>query len=262
MKRYTQIIITWLAFLTMFGINALANYLPLNGYNTGEVSAFYPNKFVPDGFTFSIWSIIYLWLLVFMGYVTNILVWLPGKDHRYYRIVSILPLFWLSCLLNASWVLCWHYLQTGLSVLVMLALLATLLVIFIRLQKMAAHPRKQDHFLVELPFLIYFGWISVATIANITAWLVSNGWDGGIIGPDNWAIIMIVTAVLLAFFMAFAKHRPSYALVVAWALWGIFRKQSGQESNIALAALVGLIVCLAVSVPELLQPKKGWKQYY
>ncbi len=246
----------------MFVVNALANFLPLNGYNTSQVSALYPNLFVPDGFTFSIWSLIYLWLLVFLGYATNILVWLPGVDHRYHRIVSILPLFWLSCLLNAGWLLSWHYLQIGLSVIIMVSLLATLLAIFIRIRKMPAHPRKTDHFLVELPFIIYFGWISVATIANITAFLVHLGWEGGGLAAETWAIIMIFVTVLLAVFMSRVHHRPSYSLVVGWALWGIFRKQSGVEPGIATSAIIGLLICIIVSLPELLQPKKGWKQNY
>jgi hypothetical protein len=261
-NRFAQIAITWVAFIAMFAVNGMANYLPINGYNTGQVSAFYPNKFVPDGFTFAIWSLIYLWLLIFTGYVTKVLLWLPAIDHRYRRIVSILPLFWLTCILNALWILSWHYLQVGLSVIIMVALLATLFGIYLRIKKMAAHPRKQDHFLVEVPFLIYFGWISVAIIANITAFLVHAGWDGGSLGSTFWTIIMIFTAVVLAVFMAYMQHRPTYTLVVGWALWGIYRNQFGEESTIAWAAMIGLIICLGISLPELLSPKKGWKQNF
>ena len=247
----------------MFAVNVMANYLPLNNLNTGQVSALYPNLFVPDGFTFSIWSIIYLWLIIFTGYATNILIWLPGVDHRYHRIVSILPLFWLSCLLNAFWIVSWHYLQAGLSLVVMLALLAVLFGIFLRLGKMPAHPRKRDHLIVEVPFLIYFGWISVATIANTTALLVHLGWHGGAPGEVFWTLLMMGVAVVLGIFMSVVHNRPSFTLVVIWALWGIFRAQyNGSFNAISIAALAGMAICLLFALPSLLKPKRGWKLTY
>jgi hypothetical protein len=262
-NRFAQIAITWIAFAAMFLVNVLANFLPINNLNTGEVSALFPNLFVPDGFTFSIWSIIYLWLLVFTGYVTNILIWLPGVDHRYHRIVSILPLYWLTCLLNALWIVCWHYLQTGLSLLVMLLLLCTLFAIFVRLRKMPAHPRKRDHLLVEVPFLIYFGWISVATIANTTAFLIQTGWKGGSLGEPFWAILMMVVAMALGIYMSLVHKRPAFTLVVVWALWGIYRAQyNGEFSTLSITALAGMIVCAFFALPSLLLPKKGWEKTY
>ncbi|MCU0404628.1 MAG: hypothetical protein MUE99_08770 [Chitinophagaceae bacterium] len=262
-NRFAQIALTWIAFIVMFVVNVLANYLPINNYNTGQVSALYPNLFVPDGFTFSIWSIIYMWLLVFVGYVTNILIWLPGVDHRYHRIVSILPLFWVSCLLNALWILSWHYLQTGLSLLIMLLLLATLFVIFTRILKMPAHPRKRDHIIVEVPFLIYFGWISVATIANTTALLVHWGWDGGSLGEVFWTVLMMVVAAGLGVFMSKVHNRPAYTFVIIWALWGIFRQQySGSFSTLPSVALGCILICLVFALASLFNPKKGWKLTY
>ena len=263
MNRFAQIALTWIAFIVMFTVNVLANFLPINNLNTGQVSALYPNLFVPDGFTFSIWSVIYMWILVFTGYVTNILIWLPGVDHRYHRIVSILPLFWLSCLLNAVWILCWHYLQIGLSLLVMVLLLITLLAIFLRMRKMPAHPRKRDHIIVEIPFIIYLGWISVATIANASALLVHLGWNGGALGETTWAIIMMGVATSLGVFMSKVHNRPAFTLVIVWALWGIFRAQfNGSFTILSLVALVCMIICIGFAIPSLIQPKRGWKMTY
>jgi hypothetical protein len=260
MNRFIQIALTWIAFIAMFSVNALANYLPINGFNTGEISAFYPNKFVPDGITFSIWSVIYLWILVFVGYSTSILIWLPNIDHRYDRIVSILPLFWLSCLLNALWIITWHYLYVSLSVLVMVCLLITLIFIFLRFKRHPAHPRKQDHQLVEIPFIIYLGWISVATIANITALLVHFKWNGTPLTEATWAIIMILIALALGIWMSYKQHRPTYSLVLCWAFWGIFRAQEGIKNVIGLVALVAIVTSLGFAIPELLHPKRGWKE--
>lgn len=243
----------------MFMVNAMANYLPINGLNTGEVSALYPNKFVPDGFTFSIWSVIYLWLLVFVGYANNILIWLPGIDHRYDRIVSILPLFWLTCLLNALWIVCWHYLFISASLMVMLMLLATLILIYSRFKKHPAHPRRRDHLLVEIPFIIYLAWISVATITNTTALLVHNQWTGWPLTESTWAILMMLVAMMLGIWMNIKHHRPSFSLVICWALWGIQRAQNGEKTAIGLFALVAIAISLGFALPELLRPKKGWK---
>jgi hypothetical protein len=259
LNRFTQILFTWIAFIGMFAVNALANYLPINGYNTGDVSAFYPNKFVPDGFTFSIWSIIYLWLIVFVGYATNILIWLPGVDHRYDRIVSILPLFWVTCLLNALWIVSWHYLYVLVSLMIMLALLVTLILIYNRFKRHPAHPRKRDHQLVELPFIIYLGWISVATIANTTAVLVHYEWTGWPLTDISWAILMMIVATLLGIWMNIKNHRPAFSLVICWALWGIQRAQGGEKNAIGLVALIAIAISLGFALPELLRPKKGWK---
>jgi translocator protein len=244
----------------MFIVNGLANYLPLNGLTTGDVSALYPNKFVPDGFTFSIWSIIYLWLLVFLGYTTNILIWLPGVDHRYDRIISILPLFWFSCLLNASWIISWHYLQVLISLIIMLLLLFTLFSIYKKLQINPAQPRKRDHLLVEVPFYIYFGWISVATIANTTALLVHHNWLGGPLSESTWSIIMMAIAAVLGIWMSLRHHRPAFTLVIIWALLGIQRSQGELFPAVEWAAIIGAVLCLAATIPELLRPKKGWNR--
>ena len=243
----------------MMVVNAMANYLPINDLTTGAVSALYPNKFVPDGFTFSIWSVIYLWLLLFVGYTNSVLIWLPGVDHRYHRIVSILPLFWLTCLLNALWILSWHYLQVILSLLLMIGLLFCLVKIYARLGKHPAHPRKRDHMLVEVPFIIYLGWISVATIANTTALLVDLGWRGAPLGEGTWAIIALGIATALGVWMSLIHHRPSYSLVLCWAFWGIHRAQAADDASIGLASLIAIATCLGFAIPELLRPRRGWK---
>jgi translocator protein len=258
LNRFTQIAITWVAFAAMFAINALANTLPINGLNTGDVSALYPNFFVPDGFTFSIWSIIYLWLIVFAGYATNVLIWLPKIDQRHQRIVSILPLFWITCLLNASWIIAWHYLYIWVSLFIMLLFLGTLILLFNRLNKHRAHPRKRDHMLVEVPFIIYLGWISVATIANTTALLVSLGYSGAPLGEATWSMVLIMIATGLGIWMAVINHRPAYTLVICWALWGIYRSQHMENPTIGAMALGCMAIGIGFSLRELLRPKAGY----
>jgi len=247
--------ITWIAIAGMLLVNYLANALPLNGYTTGALSSFYPNLFVPDGFTFSIWGIIYLWLLVGAAFLTGLLL-RPQSESRYAWVHARLPLLWLTCLFNSLWILTWHYLQTVLSVLVMLALLTTLLLIFRQIHAGRNFFSKKENLLANVPFIIYFGWITVATVANITALLVFWGWQGGGISPATWTIIMMAVATAAGALMSFGYQRPAYTFVICWALWGIYRARTA-ESEVFLGevALFLLAFSLVAAGYTLLKPK-------
>lgn len=147
--------LTTIAFIATIAVNALANILPINGLNTGEVSALYPSLFTPAGITFSIWSVIYLLLL---GYV--VLQWFKSDA---YVFAETAKLFWLSCLLNASWIFAWHYLRVSISVTIMLLLLITLAQLFLKVRKISMNTVAEKIF-VRLPFTLYFAWICVATL--------------------------------------------------------------------------------------------------
>ena len=130
MKAIYYGILNLVGFALVLTFNALANILPINGYNTGEVSAFYPNYFVPAGFTFSIWGVIYLLLMGFV--ICSLLAALPSFPTQARKaIAKASPLFLLTCLLNAGWIVAWHYLYLGLSLFIMLILLITLIKLFL-----------------------------------------------------------------------------------------------------------------------------------
>lgn len=229
-------------FLLVLVLNGLANGLPLNGRTTGELSDLYPNLFVPAGFTFSIWGLIYLLLLVFIVYQSRS-IWSKGAPDQVVQTIGIW--FFISCLANASWIVAWHYLQVGLSVLIMLTILTSLIVIYRRLQIGRGADSSEKLFLVHLPFSIYLGWITVATIANITTLLVhldlSGFWPGEII----WTGIMIGIATLIGLFFLFRNQDVPYALVLVWAFYGIAAARSIQA--IDLTAYIG-IALLAIGI--------------
>ena len=237
----------WLALILMLTVNTLANTMPINGYNTGQISAFYPNLFVPDGFTFSIWSVIYLLLI---GFVVTCTKWLwykadllPGQLAR-----RISPLFFITCLLNAGWILTWHYLQVFYSVIIMLLFLAMLIYIYLQLQPFRTLLSPVQKLFLYTPFVVYLGWISVATIANITALLVHLKWSGAPFTEETWSIIMIMTASILGMIFIWRRSDRAYALVIAWALLGIYRGQSAQTPAIGYAALAGIVTLLLFRV--------------
>ena len=113
------------ALVVVLTVNALANILPINGMNTGQISDLYPSLFTPAGFIFSIWSVIYLLLIVFSIAQFKI------QDQLYFKELSMW--FLLSCVANVSWILAWHHLYTSASVVIMLILLYSLTRIFLLL---------------------------------------------------------------------------------------------------------------------------------
>jgi benzodiazapine receptor len=242
-----KIAINWIFFLSVILVNALANILPINGYNTGQISGFYPNYFVPAGFTFSIWGIIYLLLLVytiaFTYYRIN-----AGKFPKIQQYLNkVTPLFLVTCILNCSWIFAWHYLQVELSVIVMLFFLATLCKIFIEANKFTEVLTPTQSFLLITPFTIYLGWISVATIANFTALFVKLSWNGFGMEPIYWSGLMILIAIALGLLFLFKYGAIGFTTVIAWALWGINARQGRVEiinicSNAGLLILFGAIV--------------------
>ncbi len=222
------------ALAAVLTVNALANILPINGMNTGQISNLYPSLFTPAGFTFSIWSIIYLLLIAFA--VGQFVI----KDKPYFKELSLW--FLLSCLANASWILVWHYLFTAASVVVMLILLYSLTRIFLLLQ--SSEFTKTEWVMIKLPFLFYLSWICVATIANISTLLISLNWHGGFLTEEYWTVTMICIATLLGLYIAFTFKEPAFLLVLMWAFFGIYSRWVETEyeliSNAARIAAITL----------------------
>ena len=246
-----KVLLNWVALVGMLAVNALANILPINGYNTGQVSAMYPNRFVPAGFTFGIWSVIYILLIGFVV-MSSLLRWRkPGSSAD--RLAGELsPYFIGTCILNAGWIIVWHYLQTTLSVLIMLGFLVLLIRIYLLLQSHRGNLTVAQHAWLYVPFVVYLGWISVATVANITAWLVGFDWNAWGIDPSWWSITMVIVAGLLGLIFIFRQKDVAYALVIAWALYGIYKGQQpnypevGQVAMLASSAMIGGIIIQAI----------------
>src|SRR5215203_5301185 len=172
-------ILNIVSFAVMIVVNGLADFLPINGQTTGQVSDQYPNLFVPAPVTFSIWLLIYSLLFLFCMYEGSTLFEneKPTVDKKE-RVVEIIDYrFIVSCVLNIAWIIAWHYHVLLLSVIIMLGLLATLIAIFEKVHAAATYAGRKARWFVYAPFSIYLGWISIATIANITAYLVSIGWN-------------------------------------------------------------------------------------
>jgi len=242
-------IINIICFIGMVFVNGLANSLPINGKTTGELSSQYPNLFTPAGFTFSIWGIIYLSVGIFTIYGLFCAFTTKELSCRFLNKINIF--FAISCFANIGWIFAWHYELVELSVIIMFILLFTLGKIYKNLNVENFHKDKKEKYLVDLPFSIYLGWISVASIANISAFLVNIKLQMFASYEVIWTIIMIITAILLGIIFLFKKNDIFYTLVIDWALLGILFKRLYDEQIflsiiIVTAAGLGIITILII----------------
>jgi len=226
-------------------INGLAVALPLNGLSTAQISDRFPVLVTPANYVFGVWSLIYLLLAVFTVYQA-----LPSRrQDPVLRSIGSLPV--VAGVLNALWVVVWHYELFALTVPTMLALLGTLIVIHTRLRT-ARERGGAGRWLVALPFSVYLGWITVATIANISQMLYWAGYRGAPLSEDAWAVIVLVVGVAIAAVMLLRERDWAFALVIVWAYVGIAAKQS--SSVVDAVALACVLLVLAITAIVLIRP--------
>lgn len=241
MRKYLSILFT----VGVLGINAAANILPINGVNTGEISARYPTGFTPAGWVFSIWALIYIGLVAFSVYAAR------AGDARASRLRSIEPAYWLICVANGLWIFMWHYGRILESLILMLVLLASLIFIYVRLRTSPAHSFS-ERLCVDAPFSLYFGWISTATLANLAAYFFEIGtWPFGL-PMDDFALLTVVTATAIYTAMGVRTHDVIYTLVFCWASLGIVLQTLETSHAVRLAAAAACAVMVVVSAVSLL----------
>ena len=236
-RRYANLLSVILALI----VNILASTLPLNGQNTGEISDRFQVYFVPAGYVFAIWGVIYI------GWIAFTIFQFQSSQKDSPRLRSLGYLFAFSNLANAAWLFCWHYNLFGLSVLVMLTLLGLLIASYLQLNVNRTSVTRVEYWSVDMPFGLYLGWITVATVANIADWLYLVEWNGFGIPAQTWAIIMLAVASLLGLAMALTRRDAAYLIVLVWAFVGIAVKQVSEpmvvlSSWIAAVSMLGLVI--------------------
>ncbi len=241
MKDTLRQIANLISVIIALTVNILASALPLNGQNTGEISDRFQVYFVPAGYVFAIWGIIYIGWIAFV-----IFQFLPSQKESP-RLRKLGYLFALSGIFNAAWLFTWHYNYFGLGVLVMLTLLGLLIASYIHLNVNRVSVSRAERWSVDIPFSVYLGWITVATVANVTDWLYLVKWNGFGIAPQVWAIIMIGIACIVALLMTIVRRDVAYACVLAWSFIGIAVKQT-PAPGVVLAAWFAAFLMLAFAV--------------
>ena len=249
MNRFVPLALT----LIVIGVNAAANILPINGYNTGQLSALYPTGFTPAGWVFGIWSLIYIGLIALS-------IWaIRAKGAAAARMQRIFPAFAVSCVANASWIFVWHYRQILASLLVMLVLLASLIVVYVQLRRTSPQSLR-ERLCVDLPISLYLGWITTATIVNLAAWFYDRGAYPFGFEMNEWAIISVTVAAAVFVAVGTRTRDALYVAVFAWASLGIVLQKLPIWEPVRLVATAA---CAAVTllVIALVAEKviRGWR---
>jgi len=259
-KNILLVIGNSLAIIATIIVNTMAVILPLNGKTTQSLSDNIHNLFVPAGITFSIWSIIYLFLIIFMIYQILSLNKKQPYDTGYIGKIGIW--FILASLSNIAWIFLWHYEFVSYSILAMLVLFISLLMCYLKLDIGLSKTSLKEKIAVNTTISIYLGWISVATIANVTAVLVKLNVGELFLGQATWTILVLAVATLISILMLIRRKDIAYNLVIIWALLGIAIKRInpdpiyGTQMNIAITALVAIFIIICVMI------FKVWTTYY
>lgn len=236
------------AYVVMLVVNSLAGSTTfIGGIQTGDVSDIYANLFAPAGFTFSIWGVIYLLLAGFLLRAFGV-IRTRKPQIKPDAMNQALMYTTVTSALNVLWLLAWQYQVLWLSVIIMLGLLATLLSAVTALH--SAKMSRGEYWLVRVPFSVYLGWIAVATIANVTTWLVGIGWSGFGFAETTWTILILAVGTVIALLHGYAKRDPFFVAVFVWAFGGILYKHLSASGFDGM--YMNVVIALAILLPVLI----------
>ncbi len=236
----------------VIAINYITQALRVNETTIGEISNKYFNLFTPAGYAFAIWGLIFLALIAYSIYQIK----LAFSREPLIFIKQTAYWFVLANLLNCVWVFAFAYEYTGVSVLIMIGILYALIQI-IRKTKMNLRSVATSTYLFgRLPISLYSGWIAVATIANIAAYLSKLHWKGALFSGEQWTIIMMSIATLINIYMVWKRNMRAFAVVGIWALIAIYKRHTDKVDVLANVAISCSIVLAIIIVAHIISQKK------
>lgn len=238
-----------IALVLTIGINTFANTFRIGGFTTGEISSRYPNLFTPAGFTFSIWGVIYTLLAIYSVYQFSVIRQRAKScvDEQIYNRIGVL--FIASCLLNIGWIFAWHYRVIDASLLLIVGLFIVLSMIVRKVHQLTFSERTAwDYICIVVPFMVYFGWITVAMVANTNAWLVSIGWKEFYINQPFWFAAALLIGFSIGIWNSIYLRDIGYALVLVWAAFGIFMRHIGGTENPSDFPIIISVISVALAI--------------
>jgi hypothetical protein len=239
--------------ILVIAVNYISQAIRLNDTTIGEISSKYDNLFTPASYAFAIWGIIFLSLLGY-GIFQVRLAFFSDKPNAFIEQTGYW--FLVANMLNCVWVIAFVYNYTGLSVLIMLGILFSLIKIIGNTNMERWDAPKSTIAFVWWPICLYSGWISVATIANISAYLTKIGWEGAPFSEVSWTILMIVIATILNLIIIWKRNMREFAAVGVWALFAIFVRHKESLETIGYAALIGSVIIFSYIVLHGFQNRK------
>ncbi len=244
MKQIVLLILNSITLVLVLLVNYLSNSGAFGSATVGEISARYDNLFTPAGYAFVIWGVIYLLLIFFVGYQWY--EWIKNRSDEYLKRTGIW--FILSNLANGFWILAWTSDRIGLSFMLLVALLITLMILMFRLRLEIWDAPVRIIAFVWWPICIYLGWIIVATLANLSAFSVSLNPDNAFALNYLWVVILIISAMVVYLLLIFYRNMREAAFVGIWALVAIAVKQWQASEIVAYAALLASAVLFVTSL--------------
>ncbi|WP_438710449.1 tryptophan-rich sensory protein [Aquimarina muelleri] len=237
-------IVNLLSVLLVIVINYVSQARYFNDITIGEISRQYNTLFTPAGYAFSIWGIIFLSLFAYVIFQIR-RVFFSKKDSDF--VTKTGYWFFIANLLNSLWVLAFTYDYTGLSVLLMIGILFSLIQIILKTNMERWDAPISIIAFVWWPICLYSGWISVATIANIATYLVKINWSGFGISSETWVIVLIIAAIGINISILIKRNMREFVLVGIWALVAIYIRHKDTYQSIAITALAGSILLILLT---------------
>ncbi|MEA4804984.1 tryptophan-rich sensory protein [Acetobacterium wieringae] len=245
MNRLTQ---AWIGMILLIGtlvVNSFGAFGVFNGMSQRDISDMNGTLITPAPSTFSIWSVIYALL------IAAAVVMIVKNKEAYYgqAIEGISKLFWLTSGLNMLWIVVFSYNLIGVSALVILAFAITLTLLILQLGKI----QTASQWLLPAAFGMYTGWLLIATVVNISSWLVSIDWQGFGIAADVWGIIILIVAVVVTAGVTLITKNAILPVPVAWGYFGIYQSLTSSDGFAgaypapAMTALVGIGVLVVMT---------------
>jgi hypothetical protein len=234
--------------------NYLSNTGIINNTTIGNISAEYQNLFTPASYAFSIWGIIYVALFIF----SIKLVFIAFKENDKSGVIQkIGPWMIIANILNGLWIFAWLSEYTGLSVIIMFSILISLLLLIIRLKMERATVPNDIKIWIWQPVGLYAGWITVAAVANVSAWLAKLNWSAWFT-EQTWAIIIIITACIIYLFVFYTRRIVSFTLVGVWAFIAIAVRHRDVIPELQYTALISALVLIVfIVISKFIKPNKG-----
>lgn len=222
----------------------ICNYwIGVKGYNGNTVASMSEslnNYFVPASYAFSIWGIIFMALIASGIYQIKV----AFSDQAISVFISKMgPWFLLANVGNCLWLWAWLSNKIGLSVLIMLTILVSLIMLILRLGMEVRDEDKPIKLWVWWPIQLYAGWIAVATIANVAAYLTKIEWQA-LFGEITWGVIMILVAALVNILILYFRNTRVFVLAGIWALVAIAIRHWDSVPPLQWAAALGALLLL------------------
>lgn len=234
MKPLVLLVANTLSLLATLFINYYVGTGTYTGKTIGEVSSEYPTIITPAAYAFSIWGLIYLLLIGFVGYQ-----WYAyAKDRNKESLLKTGGWFVLVNVANALWVIAWVNEALGLSVLIMFALLFALVMLVNRLDLEVWDAPLRIILFVWWPICVYLGWIVLASLTNVAVYLKSQKWLENALSPELWAIIMLFLATCIYLFLIYSRNLREAALVGVWGLIAIAYRQWETNNSVVITSLL------------------------